>query len=527
MALASPVSRRLALVVALTALSFVGSVRAQDVAPSPQPSPSAAASAQKAGQTQGGRRAAETPATQAAAEQHKLPPDSTTKHTLELPGRSLNFTATAGSIRLFDDKGEPQADIAYTSYQLDGTDRATRPVTFVFNGGPGAASAWLQLGNSGPWRLAINADSVTPSASPDLQPNAETWLDFTDLVYIDPVGTGYSRFVATGEDVRKRFFSVDGDVASVALAIRRWLERHERLLSPKYVVGESYGGIRGPKVVRNLQRDQGIGVKGLILISPVLDFREFTGSSMLQYVWSLPTYAAVAREAKEKPVTRADLADVEKYAGGDFLIDLIKGQADVNATNRLADKVAALTGIDQAISRRLGGRFDVVEFRREFDRRNGRVTGRYDASTSGPDPHPDSSFLLFSDPSGEGLAAPVSSAVVDLTTRKLNWRPDGSYQLGNRAVERAWDFGHGINPPQSIGDLRQIMAIDPKLKVLVGHGLFDLATPYFGSKIILDQLPAIGAPQRVKLMVYPGGHMFYSRDGSRKAFRDEVQGMMK
>ena len=115
-----------------------------------------------------------------------------------MPGRTLSFTATAGSIRLFDDKGEAQADIAYTSYQLDGADRASRPVTFLFNGGPGSASAWLQLGSNGPWRLAINADQVTPSTSPDLQPNAETWLDFTDLVYIDPVGTGYSRFVATG-----------------------------------------------------------------------------------------------------------------------------------------------------------------------------------------------------------------------------------------------------------------------------------------------------------------------------------------
>jgi len=539
MAVASSVSRRLVLVVALTVLSQVGSAQAQDVATPSQvpaetsaqtsapPSPSSAPSAQKAGQNQGGRRAAETPATQGVAEQHKLPPDSTTKQTLELPGRSLAFTATAGSIRLFDQKGEPQADIAYTSYQLDGTDPATRPVTFVFNGGPGAASAWLQLGNSGPWRLAINADSVTPSASPDLKPNAETWLDFTDLVYIDPVGTGYSRFVATGDEVRKRFFSVDGDVASVALVIRRWLEKHDRLLSPKYVVGESYGGIRGPKVVRNLQRDQGIGVRGLILISPVLDFREFTGSSMLQYVWSLPTYAAVARRAKGKAVTRADMTDVESYATSDFLIDLIKGQADVDANNRLSDKVAELTGIDQAVSRRLAGRFAVAEFRREFDRRNGRITGRYDASVMGPDPNPDSSFFSFSDPSGEGLAAPVSSAVVDLTTRKLNWRPDGSYQLGNNAVEREWNFGHGINPPQSVEDIRQIMAIDPKLKVLVGHGLFDLATPYFGSKVILDQMPAIGEAPRVKLVVYPGGHMFYSRDGSRQAFRGDAQAMMK
>src|SRR5213075_2057005 len=280
-----------------------------------------------------GRSTPQTPPP--AAEQHRLPPDSTTKQTLALSGRTLSFTATAGSIRLFDDKGEPQADIAYTSYQLDGTDRATRPVTFLFNGEPGASSAWLQFGDAGPWRLSIGGDGAVSSASPELLPNAETWLDFTDLVFIDPVGTGYSRFVASGEDVRKRFFSVDGDVNSIALVIRRWLEKYERLLSPTFVAGESYGGIRGPKIVRNLQTQQGVGVRGLILVSPLLDFRDFSGSSLLQYMYSLPSMTAVAREARGETkgrVTRADLADVEHYAQGEFIVDLLKGQADKEAT---------------------------------------------------------------------------------------------------------------------------------------------------------------------------------------------------
>jgi carboxypeptidase C (cathepsin A) len=236
--------------------------------------------------------------------------------------------------------------------------------------------------------------------------------------------------------------------------------------------------------------------------------------------------AAVAREAKGS-VTRADMADVEAYARGDFLNDLVKGQADTDATMRLADQVAILTGVDQAVSRRLAGRFDVSEFRREFDRRDGKVTGRYDASVLGLDPYPDSDFFHFSDPSGEALTASLTSAIVDLTRRKLNWRPDGSYQLLNGSVERAWDFGRGTNPPQSVADLRQILALDPKLKVLVGHGLFDLATPYFGTKMVLDQLPAFATPQRLKLVVYPGGHMFYSRDASRRAFRTEVEALIK
>ena len=218
MVMALSVRRRLsfALPLVLAAFSMAG-VDAEEAPPAQQQQqgPAATSLGQK-GAARGGGAAQPAP-----TEVHKLPPDSTTRQTLELPGRTLSFAATAGSIRLFDDKGEPEADIVYTAYQLDGAERTTRPVTFVFNGGPGAASAWLQLGNNGPWRLAINADSVTPSASPELQANAETWLDFTDLVYIDPVGTGYSRFVSTNEDVRKRLFSVDGDVEAVSVTIRR------------------------------------------------------------------------------------------------------------------------------------------------------------------------------------------------------------------------------------------------------------------------------------------------------------------
>ena len=495
--------RHMRLAVTLLALCCVAGARAEDApAPSPQQQPVAAPSPSPSGQKGGAGRS--NGATPPAAEAHRLPPDSTTRQTLALPGRTLNFTATAGSIRLFDDKGEPQADIAYTSYQLNGTDHASRPVTFLFNGGPGASSAWLQFGAAGPWRLSIGGDGAISSATPDVLPNAETWLDFTDLVFIDPVGTGYSRFVASGEDARKRFYSVDGDVSAIALVIRRWLEKYDRLLSPKFVAGESYGGIRGPKIVRNLQTQQGVGVRGLILVSPLLDFRDFSGSSLLQHMYSLPSMAAVAREAKGA-MTRADLAE--------------------EATMRLADKVAALTGIDQAVSRRLAGRFDVGEFRREFDRQNGRIIGRYDASVSGFDPYPDSNDAHFSDPSGDSLMAPLTSAAVDLTTRKLNWRPDGSYQLLSESVNRSWDFGRG--PAESVSQLRQILALDPKMKLLVGHGLFDLATPYFASKVLLDQLPAFAGPERVKLVVYPGGHMFYSRDGARQAFRAEVENLMK
>jgi carboxypeptidase C (cathepsin A) len=513
-------------VLALALVAFASGAAGQDAKPESAPQPPAASQAppvpsgQKLSSSRGGAAAA------ASTEQRRLPEDSTTRQTITVNGRTLAFTATAGSLRLFNERGEPQADIAYTAYQLDGTEPRSRPVTFFFNGGPGASSAYLQLGSAGPWRLSIEGDGAISSAPADLKPNAETWLDFTDLVFIDPVGTGYSRFVATDEDVRKHFYSVDGDANALAVVIRRYLEKYDRLLSPKFIVGESYGGIRGPKIVHELQSQQGVGVKGLILISPLLDFREFGGTSLLQYVISLPSMAAVAREAKH-PVTRADMADVETYARGDFLADLVKGEADKEATTRLADRVSALTGIDQAVTRRLAGRLDVSEFRREFARRDGKVTGRYDGSVLGFDPDPDSSSAHFGDPSGDPLIAPLTSAAVDLTMRALKWRPDGPYHLLNGAVERSWDFGRGINPAQSISQLRQILAFDPKLKLLVGHGLFDLATPYFGSKMWLDQLPAYASPERVKLVVYPGGHMFYSRESSRQAFRSEAEALMK
>src|SRR5262249_40883264 len=155
----------------------------------------------------------------------RLPPDVTTRHTLELPGRTFDFRATAGAIRLLDDKTAPRLDLAFIAYRLSDADPRSRPVTFVFNGGPGFSSGWLHVGAVGPWRIPLGGDATAPSASPDPVPNAETWLDFTDLVFIDPAGTGYSRILATSQDERRRLWSVGGDTAYLAEAIRRWLDR--------------------------------------------------------------------------------------------------------------------------------------------------------------------------------------------------------------------------------------------------------------------------------------------------------------
>jgi carboxypeptidase C (cathepsin A) len=521
--------RRILVVASATLLASSQMVLAQEAqraiapgAPSSSGAPASAAEKPE-GRPASGRGAAAGEAQ--AGEQHRLPPDSTTKQTLVLPDRTLNFTATAGSIRIYDVRGEPQADIAYIAYQLAGAEAKSRPVTFVFNGGPGSASAWLQCGNTGPWRLPMAGEAAFPSAPPVLVPNSDTWLDFTDLVFIDPVGTGYSRFVATGEDAHKRFYSVDGDANSVAVTIRRWLEQANRIVSPKYILGESYGGIRGPRTVWDLQKEQGVGISGLILVSPVLDFREFRGSSLLQYVASLPSMAAVVRESKG-PVTRADVQDVERYAASDFLIDEMKGQSDPATLDRVSDKVASLIGLDRSFVRRLGAQIPADAFRRELDRRQGKVTSAYDATVTGYDPFPDSYFSRFEDPLIDALNAPMTSAMIDLYEHRLNWKPDGHYELLSEAVNHAWNWGGGLSPPESLTQLRQALALDPKLKVLVAHGLFDIVTPYFGSKIELDQLPRYGSGDRVRLVVYPGGHMFYSRDASRAALRNEAKAMI-
>ncbi len=284
----------------------------------------------------------------------RLPPDSTTEQTVELPGRALHFKATAGSIPLNDaESGSLQAEIAFVSYVLNDPAGASRPVTFLFNGGPGAASAYLDIGAIGPWRMPL--DNISASATPPLGPNAETWLDFTDLVFIDPAGTGYSHIVASGDNVRRNFFSVDGDASALAVMIRKWIEKNGRQTSTKFLVGESYGGFRVPKVAQALSGSQEVGVRGLIMISPVLDFANFGQRRHMPMSWviRLPSMAATVFETKA-PFNRDALRDVETYAAGDYLRDLMRGERDAAAIERMAPRVAAYTGLDVAEVKKLG-----------------------------------------------------------------------------------------------------------------------------------------------------------------------------
>ena len=453
------------------------------------------------------------------SEAKRLPADVTTDQTIELPDRTLRFKAVAGTIPINNGDGKLQAEIAFIAYLKPDAEPGTRPLTFAVNGGPGASSAYLQLGAMGPWRLPL--DNIVPSSTAAITPNADTWLDFTDLVFVDPAGTGYSKFIAGGDEVRKQFWSVDGDIDVLATFMRKWIEKNERQASKKFIAGESYGGFRAPKLAAKLN-EQGVGVNGLVMVSPVIDFgwRGNGRQSPLNWVVRLPSMAAAARDAKA-PFDREALRDVERYAATDYLVDLARGERDTAAVARIAARVAQFTGLDPALVRQLAGRVDTRTFLRERNRDRGLIGSMYDATVTGIDPDPGAANSRRDDPVLDGIRAPLSSAMTDLYARVLKWRVEEPYQLLNSRVNSRWDWGGGRSTHDVVDELRGVLARDPQLRVLIAHGASDLVTPYFENQLILDQLPAYAA-NRLKLAVYGGGHMFYSRDASRRALRDDA-----
>jgi len=458
-----------------------------------------------------------------------LPPSAASaQQTIEVNGRMLTYTVTAGAYPVLDGNGKRIADVDYTAYTLNGARSAERPVTFAFNGGPGSASAFLQFGAIGPKHIGFGNQGSSPSNA-RLVDNPSTWLDVTDLVFVDPVGTGYSRLAVDTPENRRKLFSVDGDVDYLSRFIGEWLEKNGRMASPKYLVGESYGGFRVPKIAYRLQTVEGVGVSGITIVSGFLDRGMWASpdTSPMSWVSRLPSMAATALEA-HGPVTREALAPAEAYARGDYLSDLVRGRSDPAATGRVATRVAQLTGLDPRFVARVGGRIDFMTFTRELHRDQGTVVSVYDGSVTAYDPFPWSNERRGGDPVLEGIIAPVTAAAVDLTTRTVGWKVDWRYTALNEQLSPAWIWESGGGGPggpsvEAVSDLRRAMANDPHLKVLVTHGFTDLITPYFASQMIIDQMPAsIGDPSRIRLGVYPGGHMFYTRDASRAALKRDA-----
>ena len=377
------------------------------------------------------------------------------------------------------------------------------------------------MGAIGPWRVPVR---FVPGQDAALVDNAETWLGFTDLVFIDPPGTGYSRALVTG-DAAKPFSTVDGDIDTLAVVVRRWLEAHDRLLSPKFVVGESYGGFRAPRLARALQNAQGVGVNGLVLISPVLDFNGFQAPyNPSRWAAAIPALTAAHRRA----TSRAEVADAEEYARTDYMVDLLRGFADAATTARLVARTAGLTGLPPDVVQRHAGRIDTFTALRE--REPGAVASPYDATVSVPDAFPERTFGSAPDPVLDGLRAPVTAAMLT-AYRRMEWQPEGApnrqYELLSDGVNRGWDYGRNNVRPEALTALRQYLALDGTARVLVEHGLYDLVTPYFTDVLLLDQVPRVGAPGRLSLQAHAGGHMFYLDDASRVALRDEAAGLVR
>ena len=456
-----------------------------------------------------------------------LPPEAVTTHTITLLGEKIAFTARAGAIRLRDAKSDaPQADVAYVSYERTGVDAATRPAVFVFNGGPGAASAWLGLGALSPWRLRFPAEAPSPSAAPIFVDNAESWLSFADLVLIDPPGTGFSKIISDSDDVEKRFFSADGDAEALAVVIRKWVAARGRSVSPKFIVGESYGGFRAVKLLAPLRERENVGVDGLFLISPALDFRWLGGQhNILSSPALLPSMTAVARGVS----ARKDLADVESYAVGDYVVDLLKGPKDAEALARMSDSVSRFTGLDRQFVARLGARIDAKSFSREHGRQRQRIVSAYDGGVESFDPSPFAPVSDWADPVLDTWRAPLGAAMSRLVQEKLGWAiGDARFSILNDRIAHHWDYGPGGRAnAEALSTLQEALALDPKLRVAVIHGAADLVTPYFATKLMLDQLPAYGDPDRVRLIVTEGGHMPYLHDDGRAQLRDAARKLIE
>ena len=453
---------------------------------------------------------------------HPLPAEVTTDHVLNLPGRTLHFKATAGAVRLSDaGSGAPIADIAFVAYRLDGADQAKRPLTVAVNGGPGAASAWLDLGAVGPWRLPVNSGDISPAMSTAVVDNADTWLDFTDLLFIDPLGTGYSRALGKGDDAGKAFYSIDGDIGSLATVVRKWLIANDRLASPHFILGESYGGFRAPKLARKLEESEGVGVAGIAILSPVLDFAWFEAKDNPAVVAAhFPSLVAAAKGIKG-PSPRDRLTSAESYAAGPYLVDLFKGKRDAAALHRMSTTLAGFLGVDEGFVARLGGRVSAGALTREKLRSAGRIASNYDATVTGWDPEPFEASSHHDDPILDGLKTPFAAAMADVTANRLKWPVQARYEILNLAVNSHWDWDSGRRPAEAMGDLSILLSLDPHFHAIVMHGVTDEVTPYFTSKMLIDQLPAYGDPSRVRLAVYGGGHMPYLDDAPRAAMRED------
>lgn len=448
-----------------------------------------------------------------------LPPDSVTEHSIDIDSGKLEYTATAGTLPLYDQSGEQSAAIFYTAYVAKSGNSANRPVTFVFNGGPGAASAFLHLGLVGP-RIADFGENGEAAGTPRLRDNPQTWLAFTDLVLVDPVGTGWSR--AAKPDGGKEFWGVKSDADVMAKVIALYVAKNGRSASPKYLLGESYGGFRAAKVARAVQREQGIIISGIIMISPLLESRfQFGGDRFaLGAALELPSLVAAALERRHA-FSQSALADAEHFALTDYLTALAGPPLTGDAAQRFYARVAAMTGLPVDVVRRSRG-FIRDDFVKHLHAADNKIVSQYDATHAVTDPFPESDADRAPDPVLDGPVRALGGLFVGYARDELKFKTPITYTLLATDVAGHWSWGSRRSQAGVSDDLRVLLAFHRSFHLLIIQGVSDMVTPYSDARYVLDHLPPDLAA-RTRLTVHRGGHMLYLAGDSRRAMTKDAE----
>jgi carboxypeptidase C (cathepsin A) len=473
---------------------------------------------------------------------HELPPGAETSAEWAAGEVSVRYTATARWI-LLRKKEKPAAEVFSVSYIAEGD--GERPVTFVFNGGPGASSAFLHMGAVGPLRVAFPADGTLPQMPPRLVSNEDSWLAFTDLVFVDPVGTGFSRVVQdegkNGEASKKQddedgkekeYFGYKRDLESLCEFMGRWLSAHRRWGSPVFIAGESYGGYRVGRLVKILQEMTGIGLNGAVLISPALELGPLapTDYDVVGWVDLLPTMALAAlhhgrSRAFAVGTSPADaLKEAEEFATGDYATVLTRGSSmPEDERNRIYGRLADLIGLPAELVARAEGRVTNRVFARELLRDERKVVGLYDATITATDPFPDREPFEGPDPTLAGVSPAFTTAINQQLRSEIGVETDREYTLLSFEVNEAWRNDapeHFFTPPVgATDDFRYGMLLNPHLKAFITHGRYDLVTPFHATDR-LRNLMRLDPDMAGRLTVrhFDGGHMFYAWESSRREF---------
>jgi carboxypeptidase C (cathepsin A) len=481
-------------------------------------------------------KAAEKPAAAEAA-----PPkeeSSVTEHVIHLGAQSVPYKATASTLLLKNDKDEPTALIYSTAYtRSDTKDAAHRPVAFVYNGGPGSSSVWLHMGAFGPRRVRTRDAAATPPAPYRVEDNSGCLLDVTDLVFVDPVGTGFSHPVGKAEG--KDFWGIDEDIRSLAQFITTWVSRNGRWNSPKFLIGESYGTFRSAALSNYLQNHDGMYVNGIVLISSVLDLGtiSFNPGVDMPYIFYLPSYAATAwyhKALKDRPDDLAGFLDEARhFAETDYSRALMQGdRLNPQEKAAAARALSRYTGLAEDYLMKADLRVSLGQFMEELQRDRRLTTGRLDARFTGWTYDLLSEFAEY-DPQDTAITGPFTAAFNAYVREDLKFGEGKEYHVMSEEAGRAWNWKRGggdhdrggffPGSPNVEGDLIQAMLTNPHLQVEVENGLYDLATPFLATEYTFDHL---GLPEELRknvhLQYYDAGHMMYLRDDDLAKLRSSV-----